>query len=156
MVLSMGFVFRVLAGVYAVHVQPSAWIVLCMFFLALFLGFAKRRGELATLQELSVSHRPVLRKYTLPYLDALLAIMAAMTIVCYAAYTLESRHNNRSLIITIPPVVYGITRYMLLVMVRGRESAEEVLTSDKGLIASVLIWISLCVLVLYGNLRLFD
>jgi 4-hydroxybenzoate polyprenyltransferase len=156
MVIALGFVFRVLAGVYAVHAQPTAWIVLCIFFLALFLGFAKRRGELAALQQGAASHRPVLGKYTVPYLDVLLAIMAAMTMVCYAIYTVESPHQNRSLIITIPPVVYGIARFLLLGMVRGREAAEEILTRDKGLIASVLVWVGLCVLVLYSNLRLFD
>ena len=59
-------------------------------------------------------------------------------------------------IITLPPVVYGIARFLLLVMVRGREAAEEILTRDKGLIVSVLVWVGLCVLVLYGGLHLFN
>lgn len=156
MIIAMGFVLRVLAGVFAVHAPPSPWIVLCIFFLALLLGFAKRRGELSHLRTNATAHRPVLHKYTLQYLDALLAIMAAMTIACYAIYTVESPHKNNNLIITIPPVVYGIARYMLLVLVRGRQSAEEILTTDKPLMGTVLIWIGLCVAVLYGNLNLFE
>lgn len=156
MIIALGFVLRVLAGVYAVHARPSTWIVLCMFFLALLLGFAKRRAELDHLKERAAEHRPVLGKYSLPYLDTLLAIMCAMTIICYSIYTVESPHNNRTLIITIPPVVYGITRYMLLVLVRGGQSPEEIITRDKGIIASVLLWVSLCVLVLYANVHLFD
>jgi 4-hydroxybenzoate polyprenyltransferase len=156
MVIALGFVFRVLAGVYAVHVRPTPWIVLCIFFLALLLGLAKRRAELAALKERAASHRPVLANYSLPYLDALLAEMAAMTVVCYAVYTVESPHNNTTLIVTIAPVVYGIARYLLLVMVRGGESPEEMLTRDKGLIVAMLVWIGSCVLILYGNLHLFD
>jgi 4-hydroxybenzoate polyprenyltransferase len=156
MVIALGFVLRVLAGVYAVGVRPTAWVVLCVFFLALLLGLAKRRAELAVLTDRAAAHRPVLAKYSLPYLDALLAMMAAMTVVCYAIYTVESPHHNLTLIVTIPPVVYGIARYLLLVMVRGGEAPEEMLTRDKGLIAAVLTWVVLCVLILYGNVRLFE
>lgn len=156
MIIAMGFVLRVLAGVYAVQARPTPWIVLCIFFLALMLGFAKRRGELSHLKTSATAHRPVLRKYNLQYLDALLAIMCAMTIACYAIYTIESVHHKSGLIITIPPVVYGISRYMLLVLVRGRHSAEEILTRDPPLIGTVIVWIGLCVAVLYGDLNLFD
>jgi 4-hydroxybenzoate polyprenyltransferase len=156
MVIALGFVFRVLAGVYAVQVRPTAWIVLCIFFLALLLGLAKRRAELAILKERAASHRAVLANYSLPYLDALLAMMAAMTVVCYAVYTVESPHHNATLIATIPPVVYGIARYLLLVMVRGGESPEEMLTRDKGLIVAMVVWVGACVLILYGQLHLFD
>lgn len=156
LVIALGFVFRVLAGVYAIHTLPTAWIVLCIFFLALLLGLAKRRAELATLKDHAASHRPVLDKYSLPYLDAMLAVMAAMTVVCYAVYTVESQHRQPTLIVTILPVVYGIGRYLLLVMVRGGEAAEEMLTRDRGLITAVLVWVSLCVLILYGNLQLFQ
>lgn len=47
--IAFGFVFRLLAGIYAVGDLPTAWITLCTFFLALFLGFAKRRSELLSL-----------------------------------------------------------------------------------------------------------
>ena len=156
MTIALGFVFRVLAGVHAVGVEPTAWIVLCVFFLALFLGFAKRRGELIDLKENATIHRPVLAKYTRAYLDTLMGIMAALTIVCYALYTVDPKHENSTMVVTLPPVVYGIARYALLVMVRGGESAEEMLTLDRGMIAAELSWIGLCVLVLYGHFRLFQ
>lgn len=44
--IALGFVLRLLAGVYAIEVVPTGWITLCTFFLSLFLGFAKRRSEL--------------------------------------------------------------------------------------------------------------
>jgi 4-hydroxybenzoate polyprenyltransferase len=154
MVIALGFVLRVLLGVYAIHARPTPWIVLCMFFLALLLGLAKRRAELATLKERAAVHRPVLARYTLSYLDVLLAVMAALSIICYAVYTVLPQHNP-TLIVTIPPVVYGIARYLLLVMVHGGDAPEEMLTRDPGLVSAVLAWVGLSVLVLYGPLQLF-
>ncbi len=47
--ISFGFILRLLAGVYVLDELPTTWITLCTFFLSVFLGFAKRRAELATL-----------------------------------------------------------------------------------------------------------
>jgi 4-hydroxybenzoate polyprenyltransferase len=86
--IALGFVLRMLGGVYAVNELPTTWITLCTFFLALFLGFAKRRAELAELISISGnSQRPVLARYTLPYLDSLLNSTATMTIMSYALFT---------------------------------------------------------------------
>ena len=48
--IALGFVLRLLAGVYVVGELPTTWITLCAFFLALFLGFGKRRAEIRTLR----------------------------------------------------------------------------------------------------------
>lgn len=156
MVIALGFVLRVLAGVYAIHAHPTAWIVLCIFFLALLMGLAKRRTELAQLGERAAVHRPVLAKYSLAYVDALLAVMAVMTIDCYTEYAVDGSNHSATLIITIPPVVYGIGRFLMLVLVRDSDPAEEMLTRDRGLLLTVVVWVGLCVLVLYGGLDLFD
>jgi 4-hydroxybenzoate polyprenyltransferase len=115
--IALGFVLRVLYGVYAVQVKPTPWIVLCMFFLALFLGFAKRRGELRQGTNDTRAQRPVLLKYHLNLLDLLLGMTATMAILTYALYTVTGRQGNATLIVTVPLVVYGIIRYLLLVVV---------------------------------------
>src|ERR671924_84792 len=43
MLLAAGFVLRLWGGAAAADVQASTWLLLCMLFLALFLGFGKRR-----------------------------------------------------------------------------------------------------------------
>src|SRR6202000_140551 len=91
MIIAIGFVLRILYGAFAVGVPATPWIVLCMFFLALFLGFAKRRSELVRLDGRGPGHRPVLIKYTRPLLDLLLVMTATMTIICYALYTVIGR-----------------------------------------------------------------
>jgi hypothetical protein len=156
MIIAVGFVLRVLYGVYAIEVKPSSWIVLCMFFLALFLGFAKRRGELHIMGEDEPHRRPVLGKYRVNYLDILLAMTATMAILCYALYTVTGRHGNATLVVTVPLVTYGITRYMLLVMVHGAGDApERILLSDRVLIGIVAVWVLACVVILYNDFSIF-
>jgi 4-hydroxybenzoate polyprenyltransferase len=151
-IIALGFVLRVLYGVYAVEVKPTSWIVLCMFFLALFLGFAKRRGELQHGQGGEPSRRPVLVKYRTGYLDMLLAMMAAMAILCYALYTVTGRPGNATLVITVPLVTYGIIRYLILVVIDGAgEAPEKLLVTDRALIATAVIWAVMCIFILYNH-----
>jgi 4-hydroxybenzoate polyprenyltransferase len=155
-VIALGFVLRVLDGVYAVEVKPTAWIVLCMFFLALFLGFAKRRGEIHRMGEDEVLRRPVLAKYRSTFLDTLLAMTATMSILCYSLYTVTGHQGNATLVVTVPLVTYGVTRYMLLVIVRGEgEAPEKLLSSDRVLLATAALWVILCVLIIYSKIQIF-
>ena len=108
-----------------------------MFFLALFLGFAKRRGEMHRMgEDEEPFRRPVLAKYRKSFLDMQLAMTATMSILCYALYTVTRYPGNASLVVTVPLVTYGVTRYMLLVMVDGHgEAPEKLLVSDRLLVA---------------------
>lgn len=152
MCIALGFVLRVVFGVYAVGVQPTAWVVLCMFFLALFLGFGKRRAELKSSPEAGCG-RPVLCEYRVELLDTLLAVSAALTILCYALFTVQ---RNPTLVITVLPVVYCVTRYLLHVMVHGRgETPDALLLSDRRMWVGVACWLGLCVAILYSDVRLF-
>jgi len=156
MVIAFGFVLRVLQGVYAVEVRPTAWIVLCMFFLALFLGFSKRRGEMFLMGGEHPIRRPVLAKYRTPYLDILLAMTATMSILCYALFTVTGHQGNATLVLTVPLVTYGVTRYMVLVMIQGEgESPERLLTSDPLLVGTAALWILLCVAIIYSKAHMF-
>jgi 4-hydroxybenzoate polyprenyltransferase len=153
--IALGFVLRVLFGAFAVAAPPTAWIVLCMFFLALFLGFGKRRAELSALGDDSSRARAVLGKYRVEYLDLLLGVTAALTVLSYALFTVAA-HRNPTLVVTVVPVVYCVFRYLLLVVVhRLGESPEEVLLGDRMLWVGIAAWVALCVAVLYGGLHLF-
>ena len=150
-VIAIGFVMRVLFGVFAVRVAPTPWIVLCMFFLALFLGFAKRRSELG---QVDAGHRrPVLRKYRTDLLDMLLAMTATMSITCYSLYTIAGRPENATLVVTVPLVVYGVYRYlMLVVMYDVGDAPDRDLFDDRLLIATGILWVVLCVVIIYFNI----
>ena len=154
--IALGFVLRLLGGVYAIHELPTAWIALCTLFLALFLGFAKRRSELAELGELSsTSQRPVLAKYTLPFLDSLVNSTATMTVLSYALFTAISGRNP-TLVVTVPFVHYGVMRYELLLRgAQGTEEPDTVLLRDRGILLCVLLWLLCYIAIMYGNIHLF-
>ena len=155
-VIAFGFVLRVLYGVYAVEVKPTSWIVLCMFFLALFLGFSKRRGEMGEMGSDEPFRRPVLAKYNTGFLDMILVMTATMAILCYALYTVTGHQGNATLVVTVPLVTYGITRYMLLVMVHGAGIApDRLLVTDPVLLGTGALWVVLCVFIIYTKIQIF-
>ena len=119
MVLSSGYLIRVLTGAAAVGVAVSAWLVLCTVFLALFLGFSKRRHELVLLLDGAGEQRSVLNHYSLAYLDQMMNVVTASTLLSYALYTTAddtaARFGAYSLVWTVPFVLFGIFRYLYLI-----------------------------------------
>lgn len=138
------FVLRAAAGAIAVDVRISEWLLLCTFLLALFVALGKRRAELG----LDVRARPALSGYSVELVDQLLAIVAAATIAAYAAYAL-SAHDTRWLLATIPLVVHGLFRYLLLLHRRGLgEEPETLLVEDVPLLVTVAVWAAACAAIL--------
>jgi 4-hydroxybenzoate polyprenyltransferase len=155
MCIALGFVLRVVFGVYAVGALPTPWIALCMFFLALFLGFAKRKAELSRLGGDSAHVRPVLAKYDGDYLNMLLTMSGATAVLCYALFTVTS-HKNPTLVVTVVPVVYCVNRYLLQVMLHGRgASPDRILLSDRRLWIAISGWLVAYLAIMYWNIQLF-
>jgi 4-hydroxybenzoate polyprenyltransferase len=144
LVISTGFVLRVGAGVTLIHVERfSPWLYVVMTLLSLFLGFGKRRAELALLAQGAGSHRKVLDGYTLPLLDQYIMIVSGTTIVAYSLYTFSAPNlpNNHTMMLTIPFVVYAIFRYLYLIEVKRAGGApEEVLLSDRPFQIAMFLW----------------
>jgi 4-hydroxybenzoate polyprenyltransferase len=144
LVLATGFVLRVHAGTMLITVERfSPWMYVVMTLLALYLGFGKRRAELALLADDAANHRKVLDGYTLPLLDQFITIVSGMTIVAYSLYTFfrPEAPGGYALMLTIPFVVYAIFRYLYLIHVKdaGGEP-EEILLSDRPFQISILLW----------------
>jgi 4-hydroxybenzoate polyprenyltransferase len=144
LVLAAGFVLRVDAGVRLIHVERfSPWLYVVMTLLALYLGFGKRRAELALLSDDAGSHRKVLRGYTIPLLDQFIMIVSGMTIVAYSLYTFSAPNvpANHSMMLTIPFVMYAIFRYLYLIEVEHSGGApEEILLSDRPFQVAMFLW----------------
>jgi 4-hydroxybenzoate polyprenyltransferase len=139
------FVLRAAAGAIAVDVRISQWLLLCTFLLALFVALGKRRAELGLE---GVHARAALSGYTPALVDQLLAIVAAATIAAYAGYALTA-HDSRWLIATLPLVVHGLFRYLLLLHRRGLgEEPEALLVEDLPLLATVAVWAAACAVIL--------
>ena len=144
LVISAGFVLRVHAGVTLITVERfSPWLYVLTTLFALYIGFGKRRSELALLTHGAGAHRKVLDGYTLPLLDQYITIVSGTTIVVYALYTFFAPNvpANHTMMLTIPFVMYGIFRYLYLIQVTHAAGApEEVLLSDRPLQATVVLW----------------
>jgi 4-hydroxybenzoate polyprenyltransferase len=136
------FVIRAAAGAAAVDVRISPWLLLCTALLALFLALAKRRGELVLVGAQRTPGRRVLEGYSLELVDQLVAIVASSTVIAYAIYTLTAEHS-RALLATVPFVLFGVFRYLLL-MHRDDvgEEPEQVLLSDVPILLSVAGWVA--------------
>jgi 4-hydroxybenzoate polyprenyltransferase len=142
--IAFGFVIRVHAGAVAIAVPTSSWILLCTFFFALFLAFCKRREEVARSGGSSATRRTI-KDYDLPFLDQMIAPLAALSILSYALYTVSEatirEHGNRNLLVTVPFVTFGVFRYLFLVHRRGEGGdPARLLFRDRQLVLSGLLY----------------
>lgn len=152
--IAAGFVLRVLAGVAILNVPVGMWIIICTTLLALFLGFGKRRHELTLLTDGAGEHRRILEEYSPYYLDQMIAVVTASTVIAYALYTLDpatvAKFGTSNLPYTIPFVIYGIFRYLYLVHQKEEGgSPSKVLVSDKPLLINIAFWLAAVVIIIY-------
>jgi 4-hydroxybenzoate polyprenyltransferase len=154
MCIALGFVLRVLAGTTLAAVRPTDWLIICTITLSLFLGFSKRRQELIFIGHNARNHRRVLSDYSITFLDQMIAVATACTVMSYALYTIAdetvARFGTRNLIFTIPFVIYGIYRYLYLIHQKeiGGNPTSAVLT-DLPLVLNGLLWFGVVVFIIY-------
>ena len=143
------FVLRVLAGAVAVDADASAFLLLCTGMVALFLGFTKRRQEATSELHAGTDSRPVLEHYSIPFLDQMVAMVTASTVMSYAIYCVYSPLIGSKMLGTLPPVVYGIFRYLYLVYDRkDTRSTDAILLSDKGMIGAAVTWVAAAIILI--------
>ena len=155
-----GFVLRAMAGAAVIHVSISPWLYLCTILLSLFLGFGKRRHELLLLDDSARGHRRNLEEYTGPLLDDLINIVAGATIIAYSMYTFfaSAVPQNHAMMVTIPFVLYGVFRYLLLIHRTDIGGApEEAVWRDSPLLIDLVLWVatSAVILHLHTSLHIF-
>ena len=156
MTIASLFILRVVAGAVAVGAQASEFLLVCTGFLALFLGFTKRRQE-AMLEEADPvevegvpATRPVLEHYSLPFLDQMIAMVTASAIISYVIYTVDSPRIGSKMLATAPSVLYGIFRYLYLIYDRrDTRSTAAILTEDPGMVFAAVTWVGAALAMLY-------
>jgi len=143
--IAFGFIFRLSSGIYSVGLIPTPWILLCTFFLAIFLGFSKRRAELKN-SDKDFFQRPVLKYYKVEFLDSLINDAAFGAIISYSLFC-SINQQNFGIIMTIPVVYYALMHYknLLFQNIHGEEP-ESVIIKDKIIIISVFVWLVLYIL----------
>ena len=154
MSLATGFVIRAVAGGVVIHVPISPWLVICTFLLALFMGFAKRRHEVVLLEAGAADHRRSLREYSPYFLDQMIAVVTASTVLAYAVYTVSpevrEKLGTEYLYLTIPFVLFGIFRYLYLVHQKEEGgNPTQLMLTDVPLIVDVFLWGLTAAFILY-------
>ena len=154
--IATGFVLRAIAGAAILRgagldVVISPWLLICTFFLSLFLALGKRHNELKVVDG---GHRPSLRGYSLAFIDRLLVITAGTTLLAYSIYTIwpdtVENFGTTRLVYTIPFVFYGLCRYLYLVTEEDKGGdPSEMLISQKSIILTVFLWFVCVAWILY-------
>ena len=140
-ILSFNYILRVYAGSVIIDVPLSNWMAITIFAGAIFISALKRRQEIIIH---GTSSRPVLKKYSINYLNKIADYSAILSIVFYCLYVISV---NEKLVITIPLVLFGILRYNHLSESKNfSDSPIDEIIKDKQNLISVTIWLILILL----------
>ncbi len=152
--IALGFVLRVLVGIYSSELPMSMWIVVMTFLLALFLALAKRRDDVLIRLNGGPTVRRVIDGYNLKFIDGAMMIMASVVLVAYILYTVSpeivTKFESEMVYISAVFVVIGILRYMQITFVEENSgSPTDVLLRDRFLQFTILGWIGVFGWILY-------
>ena len=140
-IIATGFMLRLLAGTLAVGIPPSRWLLLTGLFIALFLGFSKRKAESFHDAE---RQRAVMEGYPSSLLDTFMATTMTATILTYSLYATspesQMQHGER-LVYTVPVVIFGLLRYAYQVHQGRGEDVSRDLLRDPWIILSLVVWL---------------
>jgi len=153
MTVAAGFVLRVAAGAVVAQAERfSPWLYICMTLLALFIALGRRREELILLEDNANQHRKILEEYSPAFIDEMLTVVTAAAIIAYSLYTFSAENlpANKSMMLTIPFVIYGLLRYLYLIHQKNMGgSPEEIVFKDIPLLVNNLLWGLTAVIILY-------
>lgn len=153
-IIAVGFVLRIFVGGFASHIYLSHWIVLMTFLLALFLAFAKRRDDVVLYEDTGVVARKNVNRYNLPFMNQVIGVVSAITMVCYIMYTVSpdviERMGSHYVYLTSIFVLAGIIRYLQITIVDVKSgSPTKVLMRDRFVQCCIAGWILTFIIILY-------
>ncbi len=143
-IIATGFLLRIFAGSIPFEIIVSKWLIIMIFLSAMFIGIAKRRGEL--ILENDGATRKSLEGYNLQFVDIAMVMMAAVTIVCYIMYTVSeevvARIGSDDIYMTTFFVIIGILRYLQQTIVFTKtEAPTKVFLKDRFIQVCIVLWI---------------
>ncbi len=147
-IIATGFVLRAWAGAAAVQVFISPWLIICTFMICMFMGFGKRRCEVAAFAGTGQAseHRATLTRYTPDLLNHLISVSAGIAIITFVQYTMTETpehptpFNKQHLLYTLPLVAYGVFRYAMLTESGRLNGPTQILLKDRPFLATVVLW----------------
>lgn len=159
--IAVGFVLRAIAGGVAIGMPISPWLIVCTFTLCMFLGFGKRRCELAVIGSTidAAKHRASLARYSHDLLNHLTSVTAGIAIVTFLLYVMDRSgpqppFDKKYLIYTLPLVVYAIFRYTMLIESGRVTGPTDVVINDRPFLITIILWAAAAVVVVYWGASL--
>ena len=153
--VAAGFVLRAIGGATATGLPISEWFFIVTGFGALFMVTGKRAGERAELGEDAATIRPALAAYTPQYLNYLKAVFSAGTLITYCLWAFASAQEstNGSVLfqLSIVPFAIAILRYALLLEQGKGAEPENLVLSDRTLLAAGAIWAIIYACAVYAS-----
>jgi 4-hydroxybenzoate polyprenyltransferase len=152
--IAAGFVLRVVGGGFAAGIYVSWYLLACTALLALFLGFGKRRHELAHAMRNGHKSRVALNAYTPRALTMALAGTGVATVATYVAYTLDPAtrkfFHSDWLWLTTPFTIIGVVRFLRLVAHRPKaESPTQAMLRDGLFVFNLVAWVIVVFAIVY-------
>lgn len=153
--IALGFVLRGAAGAVAIHAEVSVWLFVCLFTVCLFMGFCKRRSEVAVLTDpdQAKGHRKTLIGYSPELLTHLITLSAAVVVISFLLYASSARtvqhFGTDYLVYTLPLVIFAICRFAMVSMIGVYHDPTEIVLRDWPLQAAVAAWAVLALLIIY-------
>lgn len=156
MTIAASFVLRIVAGALVIDVPISEWLLICTSLLALFIGFSKRRHEILILETEAQNHRRVLNEYSTYFLDQMMSLVTAATLICYILYTVSddtvAKFGSKDLLFSSPFVLYGLFRYLYLVHQKNSGGdPTSVLLKDTPLLVNIVLWAFAVAYIIYTH-----
>jgi 4-hydroxybenzoate polyprenyltransferase len=154
MIISIGFVLRIIVGGVVTNIELSEWIIIMTFLLALFLAFAKRRDDVVLYEETGITLRKNTNRYNLPFMNLILAVIAAVTIIAYIMYTLSptviQHFNSQYVYFTSFFVIAGIIKYLQITIVDSNSgNPTKIVYKDYFMQFCILGWIITFLIIIY-------
>jgi 4-hydroxybenzoate polyprenyltransferase len=154
LLIGVNFVLRAVSGAYVIaqgtqpYIWVSPWLVLCPFFLSLFLSSGKRHYELKTLKSLAGVHRKALTMYSPELIEKVTMVSATLLVISYSLFSFLS--VNPGLLYSLPFALYVVFRYLALIA-SGSEVAgrPELAVRDLRLLIGSALWIGSIFVLLY-------
>ena len=157
-ILSAGFILRLLGGAYAAEVEVSDWFLIISLFGSLFIASAKRFAEKRELGEEAAALRPTLGEYSMEYLGLLRAVSIAALVMSYCMWAVDRADGDPAgnfasaspwAQLSIIPFLIAVLRYALLVD-QGKGSApEDVILHDRLMQLMGVLWAATLVIGIY-------
>jgi len=146
-IIAVNFVVRAVSGAFIIHVTISPWLIVCPFFLAIFLAVGKRDADLKFMKKDATKHKEVLKYYDLQTTNALMVISTTCLIIAYSLYAFS---KTSLLLLTLPFAIYTIFRYYTMVN-QGSEIARhpEKFYKDYRMVLGILLWIIITFIIFY-------